>query len=106
MKIMTRSKRIESKLLEVVPKYFEIYNESSKHHVAEGSETHFKMIIVSPVFDGLTKIERHRLIHKLLADELQNGLHALTLHLFTEKEWESKSNIDRSSPNCRGGYDN
>lgn len=102
---MTRLKRIEAIIREVlIPKHLEIYDESGMHHVPKGSESHFKLVVVSTLFDKLTKIERYRVIHKLLAEELQNGLHALSLHLYTEDEWDKTQNTP-SSPHCRGGFD-
>lgn len=102
---MSRYKRIETILNEVlVPKYFEIENESHRHHVPDNSETHFRLVIVSSLFESLSRIDRHRLINKLLAEELQNGLHALTLHLFTEEEWKTRKMVP-ASPACRDGYE-
>jgi BolA family transcriptional regulator, general stress-responsive regulator len=72
------------------------------HSVAPGSETHFKIVIVSPKFEGLSLIARHRRVNDLLASELANGLHALSIHAFTAVEWTEQAN-DTNSPACRGG---
>jgi stress-induced morphogen len=42
-------------------------------------ETHFRVEIVSAAFDGLSRIERQRLVHQLLAAELAGRVHALSL---------------------------
>lgn len=81
----------------------EIDDESHKHHVPEGQESHFNILIVSEDFSALSKVARHRIINKLLADELKNGLHALSLHLYTPNEWETAKDQQLASPNCRGG---
>ena len=45
-------------------------NESSGHNVPKGSETHFKVVVVSDSFDGQMLIARHRMVNEILADEL------------------------------------
>ena len=42
-------------------------------------ETHFKLHAVSPAFAGKSRIERHRMINAVLADELHGRVHALTI---------------------------
>lgn len=102
---MLRLQRIQFILQNVLePKHLEIYNESGRHHVPKDSETHFKVVVVSSHFDNLSKIARQRIIYRLLAEELQTGLHALTMHLYTEEEWEAEGSKTRSSPACRDGY--
>lgn len=61
------------------PSYFEIINESYMHNVSKGSETHFKVLVVSNEFDNKPLIKRHRIINELLEDELKNGVHALSI---------------------------
>jgi BolA protein len=56
MKINIQSKIVSN----LSPSHFEIYNESSKHNVPPGSETHFKLVIISNTFEGKSLIERHR----------------------------------------------
>ena len=102
---MTRKQRIEAIISrDLTPEVMDVINESNNHHVPAGSETHFKLIIVSTHFKSLSKIERHRLINRLLADELKEGLHALSMHLYTPDEWESSGKTILSSPACRDGF--
>lgn len=94
---------IQQKLqLEFTPNHIEVINESHGHNVAKGSETHFKVVLVSEKFDGLGLVKRHQAIYALLAEELQGGVHALALHLFTAPEWQANQ-ADLTSPNCMGG---
>lgn len=53
----------------------------SDHHGAyDGTgETHFRVRIVSPNFAGMSRIDRHRAVNELLADELKAGVHALAI---------------------------
>lgn len=80
-----------------------IEDESNRHHVPEGAETHFKVIAVSSMFENLNRVARHRLLNSLLQDEFDSGLHALSLHLFTPDEWARKTADVPASPACRDG---
>ncbi|KAH7520251.1 hypothetical protein FEM48_Zijuj08G0124300 [Ziziphus jujuba var. spinosa] len=53
-------------------------------------ETHFNLKIVSPKFEGLNLMKRHCLVYDALADELQSGLHALSIVTKTPQELESQ----------------
>ena len=79
------------------PAHLEIIDESYKHagHAAmkehnRSGETHFKVVIVSDDFDGKMLIDRHRAVNDCLADELQTGVHALSIEAKTQKQWEKK----------------
>jgi len=77
------------------PTLLKISNDSwqHRHHAAmraQGSdgtgETHFSVQIVSATFQSKTTMQRHRLIYGALKDELDGGLHALSLQTKTEEE--------------------
>lgn len=87
----------------LAPQYMELENESSKHSVPPNSETHFRILLVSDKFEGQSRIERQRWVNKLLAEELQNGLHALTQKTLTPAEWELQKDQPFKSPDCQGG---
>lgn len=88
----------------LAPSYLEIENESSQHSVPPGSETHFKVLIVSDKFTGKSRIDRQRLVNEALKQELQSGLHALTQRALTPDEWDQqKSKMQFESPECMGG---
>lgn len=102
---MTRKQKIETHLTRhLKPVLMDILNESYLHHVPEGSETHFKAMIVSQQFVNLSRVERHRRVMALLAEEFAQGLHALSLHLYTPDEWSLRQNKVPASPACRDGY--
>ena len=65
------------------PTDLEIVDESARHAGHAGArpegETHFRMRIVSPAFAGLSRIERQRRVHAILAEELRTRVHALSL---------------------------
>ena len=53
---------------------------SGHHGTFDGSgETHFRVRIEARAFAGLSRVERHRAVNALLADELAGGVHALAI---------------------------
>jgi BolA protein len=101
---MSVQTEIEAKLTAALhPSHLEVINESSNHNVPPGSESHFKVVIVSQAFDGKMLVARHRMINEILADELQHKIHALALHTYTPTEWDEISGQAPVSPPCLGG---
>jgi BolA protein len=95
---------IERKLAEgIQPLHMQVENESSNHNVPPGSESHFKVVLVSNDFDGKNLLARHRLVNTVLADELKSKIHALALHTYTESEWQAQNGDAPMSPPCLGG---
>lgn len=94
---------IENKLQILQPEILEVINESNNHNVPSGSESHFKVIIVTNAFQGKMLVARHRMVNEILADELANSIHALVLHTMTMEEWLKKSGNPHESPPCLGG---
>lgn len=95
---------IEQKLAEhFEPAFLEVTNESSQHNVPIGSETHFKVVLVSPQFDGERLLSRHRAVNAILKDEIENHIHAMALHTYTGIEWERLYGDIPKSPVCMGG---
>jgi len=95
---------IKRKLFEAFsPWHLEVINESHNHSVPAGSESHFKVVIVTDSFDGQRLLSRHRAINRVLAEELQHAIHALALHTYTESEWHNLDQGIPVSPLCRGG---
>ncbi|MFC7002433.1 BolA/IbaG family iron-sulfur metabolism protein [Pseudobowmanella zhangzhouensis] len=78
-------------------------NESHQHNVAPGSETHFKVVLVTPKFSGERLINRHRAVNAVLKEELANKIHALALHTYTDSEWQGLYGGAPDSPACLGG---
>ncbi len=81
---MNRAERIHALLAkELSPVEIEITDDSARHAghagAAPGGETHYRLMIASAAFAGLSKVQRHRMIYALLAEELETGLHALNI---------------------------
>ncbi len=84
------------------PMYLEVVDESYRRNVPAGSESHFKVVLVSDRFTGERFLNRHRMIYGTLTEELSNTVHALALHTYTIKEWEALQDTVFASPPCRG----
>lgn len=83
--------------------FVNLTNESHMHNVPPGSESHFRLVVVSEAFDSLNLVARHRTINKLLREELAGPVHALALHTFTPQEWRDRGESAQQSPDCLGG---
>ncbi len=100
----SRKALIESRITEALgPVVLEVVDESHRHSSGKGAESHFNVTVVSASFDGQNRVARHRAIHGLLSDQLDGGLHALTLTLLSPSEFEVRSGQRIESPNCMGG---
>ncbi len=83
--------------------HFELINESGNHAVPAGSESHFKLVIVSESFAGERLLARHRRVNSLVAELLAGPIHALALHTYTPDEWNTRFDGAPMSPPCMGG---
>ena len=74
----------------LAPERLEVIDESHLHagHVGarpEG-ESHFRVEIVSRAFQGKSRVDRQRLVYRILAEELAGGVHALVVKALTPRE--------------------
>ncbi len=101
---MTIQTQIEQKIQQAMqPDFLQVVNESHLHNVPPGSESHFKVTVVSAQFNGKMLIARHRQINGILAEELNGKIHALALHTLTPEEHFAKGGKVAESPLCIGG---
>jgi BolA protein len=83
----TRIARLTDCLQALEPSHLEIIDNSHLHagHAAmkgiDGEETHLKIHIASPHFEGKTRIARHRMVQELCKPEMGKGLHALEIKI-------------------------
>lgn len=102
--LTSRKERIEQSIqANLSPAYMEVIDESAKHNVPINAQSHFKVVVASPLFENKSLIERHRHINQLIQDEFNHGLHALAIHAYTPIEWERRQHQSSPSPQCRGG---
>ena len=98
---MSLKATIEAKLTEGLdPQHLEVVNESDQHNVPAGSESHFKVVLVSEAFEGKSLVSQHRMVYSLLSEEMAGSVHALALHTYAPSSWNSAS---PQSPQCLGG---
>lgn len=86
---------IQAKLTAALaPAHLRLHDDSHRHtkHAAapdrtkSGGETHFRVEVVSDRFTGLSRVDRHRLVNEILADEFAAGVHALSIDAKTPAE--------------------
>lgn len=69
----------------LAPRHLEVIDESHRHvgHAGHrpGGESHFRIRMIAAAFEGKSRLERQRMVHKLLAEELAGPVHALALEL-------------------------
>ena len=99
---MNLQTQLEQKLRQALsPSHLEVINESYMHRVSPGAESHFKVIVVSDLFEGERLLARHRRVNAVLADELAGAVHALALHTYTVAEWAAREAAP-ITPSCIG----
>lgn len=81
---MAMAEIIKSKLeAALAPQLLDIEDQSERHRghagYREGGESHFHLTIVSDAFAGKSRIDRQRLVHSALAEELKEKIHALSM---------------------------
>lgn len=99
---MTLQAQLEQRLATLAPTLLQIDNESRGHGgYFEGKESHFKVTIVSAVFDGVRAVARHQKVYAAAGDLLAaGGIHALAIHAYAPQEWQG---VAPDSPPCAHG---
>ncbi|KAF7632940.1 hypothetical protein Mgra_00007642 [Meloidogyne graminicola] len=93
---------IKNKLTEFFkPQHIQVECESQFHNVPKGTEKHFRVQICSDKFNGLTQIQRHKIVFNILSEEMQNQIiHALRIEAKTPNEWDGQE--QEKAPPCLG----
>ncbi|MBL8337874.1 MAG: BolA family protein [Rhodoferax sp.] len=87
MSLRVDAPALEQRLRErLAPSLLQVIDESGQHAGHAGANgtgfgTHFRVRIASPRFDGLSRVQRHRLVYDALQDFIDAGLHALAIEL-------------------------
>ena len=58
-----------------------------EHLQVEGDGEHFFATIVSPDFEGKSRVARHQRVYQALGDRMQAEIHALSMKTLTPAEW-------------------
>lgn len=99
-KFSSRAQRLEENLFTIFkPIHLQVIDESKSH--SRGAETHYKVVVVSDMFDQKSRIERQRMVNEVLRNEFNNGMHALSVVSKTPQEWNLNKEVS-DSPKCRG----
>ena len=56
-----------------------------------GNNNHFNLIVIASVFDGLTMIQQHKVIYKLLDSMITKEIHALQIKTLTWEQWKKEN---------------
>ena len=91
---------ITNKLREAFsPESLDVADESHLHegHAGHrpGGETHYRVYIVSPAFEGKSRVERHRMINTALASELAGSVHALAIYAQAPQETSKQASKEK-----------
>lgn len=83
---MASADTIAQKLITALaPQEIDVQDVSHKHagHAGwrEGGGTHFEVTIKAVAFAGKSRLQQHRMVNEILADDLADSIHALELHL-------------------------
>lgn len=96
--------KIRECLKKLKPAHLEVVNESYMHNVPKGSESHFKVLVVSEEFKGIQLLKRHRIVNTLVKEALQDEfVHALSIEAKAPEEVKEDYKLE-PSPSCRGGF--
>ena len=90
---MKRKINIENLILKIFkPEFLSVIDVSEQHrgheNFKEGVESHFEIIIVSEKFINLSRIERHRMVNRILKGEFLSDLHSVVLKTYTSEEFK------------------
>ena len=90
---MKRKINIENLILKnYKPEFFSVLDVSEQHrghqNFKENVESHFEIIIVSEKFINLSRIERHRMVNRILKEEFLSDLHSVVVKTYTSEEFK------------------
>jgi acid stress-induced BolA-like protein IbaG/YrbA len=63
-----------------------------RHVEVAGDGQHWEAVIVSPAFEGLTRIKQHQLVYAALGDRMREEVHALSMQTLTPAQWDARRN--------------
>ena len=91
--LLKRKINIENLILKIFkPEFLSVIDVSEQHrghkNFKEGVESHFEIIIVSEKFINLSRIERHRMVNRILKEEFLSDLHSVIIKTYTIEEYK------------------
>ena len=80
----------EALMIALEPTRLDVVNESHMHagHASSPGtgESHFRVLVVSPLFKGISRVERHRMVNAALANLLRHKVHAMAIKALAPDE--------------------
>jgi len=61
------------------------------HLSVRGDGHHFEALIVSPEFEGLSRVKRHQRVYAVLGERMREEIHALSMTTLTPGEWAART---------------
>lgn len=61
-----------------------------EHVEVRGDGHHFEAVVVSPAFDGKSRVQRHQLVYAALGDRMRAEIHALSMQTYAPGEWDQR----------------
>ena len=90
-----RITRLEDRIRAGLPvTHLEIEDESHLHagHAgARGGASHYRALVVSDRFEGLSRVARQRLVFEAVGDMMGPEIHALAMRTLTPSEWQAEA---------------
>ena len=90
-----RRQMIEAKLrAKLKALHTEVVDESHLHAGHAGAKSgggHFRVFIVSSLFEGLSPVQAQRLVYQTLSDEMGGEIHALSIRTATPAQWSPEA---------------
>ena len=63
-----------------------------EHVEVAGDGQHWEALVVSPAFEGLSRIKQHQLVYAAMGDRMREEVHALSMQTLTPAQWEARRN--------------
>jgi BolA family transcriptional regulator, general stress-responsive regulator len=86
--------RMKTRLASLAPLSLSIEDDSARHAGHPGAASgggHYNLRMISPLFEGKSRVERHRLVYDAVADLMQREVHALAMVLLAPGEAERRA---------------
>jgi acid stress-induced BolA-like protein IbaG/YrbA len=62
-----------------------------EHVEVAGDGEHFQAIVVSPAFEGLSRVRAHQLVYQALGERMREEIHALSMTTLTPAQWAARA---------------
>ena len=57
----------------------------------KGTGDHFSTLIISDLFEGVSLVDRHKMVYNTISDIMTNQIHAIQIKTLTKKEWNNQN---------------